>query len=290
MLKLRLPRTRKRRIILGLVFLFFVWILGVFPPPLWYRWSDPMSTAFMEMRDDQQPEKRDKRQYIPVPLTAMSRNLRTAVMIGEDNRFYEHGGLDMVQIRIAMGYPRETFAWGNSRDRGDLWKAMSTIWKRRTAVRGASTISQQLAKNLYLSPSRNPLRKLKELVTTWRLEFWLPKDRILELYLNSAEMGEGIWGVEAASRAYFGKSARNLSDYEAATLAGLLPFPRSSNPKYRPGRMAWRRDYILRRMHGEKVEIPRVPLADPDSGKGPPDSLKGPPDTIKAPPDTGSTK
>ena len=77
-------------------------------------------------------------------------------------------------------------------------------------MRGASTITQQLAKNLYLSPSRNPLRKLKEAVTAWRLEYWLGKDRILELYLNVVELGPEVWGVEAGSRKYFGRSARQL--------------------------------------------------------------------------------
>ena len=100
----------------------------------------------------------------------------------------------------------------------------------------------------YLSPSRNPLRKVKEVVTAWRLELWLGKDRILELYLNTAELGDEIWGVEAASRAYFGKPASRLTRVEAATLAGTLPAPTTSNPRERPGRMLWKRDWILGHM------------------------------------------
>ena len=106
-------------------------------------------------------------------------------------------------------------------------------WGRREALRGASTITQQVAKNLYLSPSRNPLRKIKEALTAYRLERALGKRRILELYLNIAELGDGIWGVEAASRRYFKTSARRLTDTQAASLAATLPFPLRSNPGYR---------------------------------------------------------
>jgi monofunctional biosynthetic peptidoglycan transglycosylase len=126
-------------------------------------------------------------------------------------------------------------------------------------LRGASTLTQQLAKNLYLSPSRNPLRKVKEAVTAYRLEAALPKDRILALYLNVAEMGQEVWGVEAASRYYFGRSAADLNLDQAAALAGMLPFPLRSNPGFRPGRMEWRQRLILRKLRGEPVEVPIVP-------------------------------
>ena len=122
------------------------------------------------------------------------------------------------------------------------------------AMRGASTITQQLAKNLCLSPSRNPFRKIKEAVTAWRLEIWLPKDRILGLYLNTAEMGDEIWGVEAASQAYFRASAKELSMEQAATLAGLLPFHRSSTPYYHHWLMVWRKNLILDRMMGRATD------------------------------------
>src|SRR3989440_12528824 len=110
-----------------------------------------------------------------------------------------------------MGYRRDEFTWSNPRDRAELRRAVSRAWTRRDKLRGASTITQQLAKNLYLSPSRNPLRKLKEAVTAYRLEWALPKDRIMALYLNIAEFGPGLWGVEAASRRYFGQGAARLS-------------------------------------------------------------------------------
>lgn len=226
--------------------LFLVWLLGVWPPPLWYRWNFPRETAFMAMRRHQDPERAEKRRYTPVPMAKISPNLPRAVLVAEDHRFYEHAGFDWVEMRKAVGYRRDSFDLWSARDRGDLWAGI-----RKTdlgEVRGASTITQQLAKNLYLSPSRNPLRKVKEAVTAKRLEWALPKDRILELYLNTAELGDEIWGVEAASQAYFKRSAARLTRYQAASLAGTLPHPRTSNPAYRPGRMAWKRDWILNRM------------------------------------------
>ena len=102
-------------------------------------------------------------------------------------------------------------------------------------------------------------------MTAWRLEYWLGKDRILALYLNVVELGPEVWGVEAASQKYFGHSARTLSLEEAAALAGSLPFPLRSNPGYRPGRMIWRKNMIVRRIWGETVDIPAdTPDSIPD--------------------------
>ncbi|HET9133656.1 MAG TPA: biosynthetic peptidoglycan transglycosylase [Gemmatimonadales bacterium] len=228
------------------VCLFVFYLFAVWPPPLWYRFYFPRETAFMAMRRDQDPARAEKRKYDPVPLTKISRSMQRAVLVAEDHRFYEHGGFDWIEFRKALGYRRDSFDLASARDRRDLWRGIRrTDW---SDVRGASTITQQLAKNLYLSPSRNPLRKVKEAVTTVRLEIALPKARILELYLNTAELGDEIWGVEAASRAYFGRSAARLTNFQAASLAGTLPHPRSSNPNYKPGRMAWRRNLILGRM------------------------------------------
>ncbi|MES2305067.1 MAG: biosynthetic peptidoglycan transglycosylase [Gemmatimonadota bacterium] len=285
------PLTRTRKIILGVFAasgLFLLWLFAVWPPPVWYAAHFPHETAFMAMRRDADPAAAEKRQYDPVEMSQIAPVMKRAVMIGEDNRFYEHGGFDFVEMRKAVGYPRDSFALGNSRDRADLARAVRRSWSKRGSVRGASTITQQLAKNLYLSPSRNPLRKVKEAVTAWRLEFWLSKDRIMELYLNTAEMGDEVWGVEAASQRYFRRSARGLSPEQAATLAAVLPFPRSSNPNYRSGRMNWRRNLILRRLRGEKVEVPveetdqpaDIPSPIPDPAR--PDSQVIPP----APPDS----
>ena len=269
------PKRRRlgRKILLGVLLaagVFVLWLFAVWPPPLWYRFNFPRETAFMTMRRHADPVAAGKRKYQPVPMAQIAPVLKKAVMIGEDNRFYDHGVFDWVEVRHAMGFPRDSFAWGSAKDRSELWRAARRTLGSKRKARGASTITQQLAKNLYLSPSRNPLRKVKEAVTGWRLEFWLPKERILELYLNTSEMGNEVWGAEAASRLYFGISARQLSAEQAAALAGLLPFPRSSNPNYRPGRMIWRKDLIFQRLMGHQVVVPvdTATSVEPDSTGG----------------------
>lgn len=210
-------------------------------------------------RDGQTALRRAPLRYQPVPLDSIAPDMVTAAVTAEDARFWTHGGIDWYEVRMALGYRRGGFAWGSARDRGDLWRALGSVPGRREALRGASTITQQVAKNLYLSPSRNPLRKVKEAVTAYRLEQALPKRRILELYLNIAELGDGVWGVEAASRRYYRKSAGRLTRSQAAALAATLPFPLGSNPAYRPVRMRKRQSLILRRMRGERVEVPAIP-------------------------------
>jgi len=183
-----------------------------------------------------------------VPLPQIAPVLQRMVVIGEDSRFRTHHGLDVDEIRDAAGVPPGAGAWSTA----------LALWRHRDRVRGASTITQQLAKNLYLSPSRSALRKLKEAVTAVRLELALPKDRLLELYLNTAEWGPGIWGVEAASETYFGVPASRLTAEQAAALAATLPFPRSSNPVFQSSRMAARRELILARYYGADVIVPPV--------------------------------
>ena len=212
----------------------------------------------MRMRRGQADSRTPERSYRPVPLDSIAKAVPRAVTIGEDDDFWNHPGLDYRSLRHALGYQRDAFAWSSARDRKDLLAALGRAWERRDALRGASTITQQLAKNLYLSPSRNPLRKVKEAVTAYRLEAALGKRRILELYLNVVELGDEVWGVEAASQKYFNRPARRLSTEQAAALAGALPFPLSSNPGYRQGRMRWRQNLILRRMRGENVVVPKV--------------------------------
>ena len=157
--------------------------------------------------------------------------LERMVIIAEDSRFKTHHGIDLIELR-------EAWAAGGHR--------------------GASTITQQLAKNLYLSPSRSIFRKTKEAVTAVRLELVLPKERIMELYLDVAEMGPGLWGMDAASRAYFGVPVSKLSAAQAAALAATLPQPRTSNPTYRPARMIERRNLILARYYGGKTPVPHI--------------------------------
>src|SRR5437764_9546703 len=219
------PRNA-RRWALGTAGVVLAWLLGVWPPPLWWRDHWPRTTAMMR-------ERSPAAAYRPTPLKDIAPVLQRMVIIGEDSRFRTHHGIDVSEIADAV-----------------------RSWRQRDRLRGASTITQQLAKNLYLSSSRNPLRKVKEAVTALRLELALSKDRILELYLNVAEWGPGIWGVDAASRAYFGVPASRLSEEEAAELAATQPHPRTSNPRLRPERTLERRNLILARYHGVDVYIP----------------------------------
>jgi monofunctional biosynthetic peptidoglycan transglycosylase len=235
-----------------------VWLFAVWPPPSWWRSHWPARTAFQSMRAHQYRLASDAPPfaYRPVPLDSISEWLGKAAVAGEDDAFYQHHGIDWRSVREALGYRRGTFAWGNARDRAELERVLGRASDRRDRMRGASTITQQLAKNLYLSPSRNPLRKLKEAVTAYRLEWALSKTRILELYLNVVELGPNLWGVQAASERYFGRPAARLSMDQAALLVATLPHPLTSNPALRPGRTVWRQQLILRRLRGEPVVVP----------------------------------
>ena len=184
--------------------------------------------------------------YQPSALSQFPPLLQRMVIIGEDSRFRSHHGLDLEEVRDALGLQRGA----------GVGRTIATIWKRRDRLRGASTITQQVAKNLYLSPTRNPLRKLKEAVTALRLEWALPKDRILEVYLNVVELGPGVWGMSQAGTTYFGTKPAGLTEAQAAALAATLPFPLTSNPAYRSARMLHRRDLILARYHGVDVYLP----------------------------------
>jgi monofunctional biosynthetic peptidoglycan transglycosylase len=186
--------------------------------------------------------------YDPTPLADISPVLQRMVILAEDARFRTHWGIDPAAMADAIGVAPSA----------GLGETVVTVWRRRDRIRGASTITQQLAKNLYLSPTRNPFRKLKEVAIALRLEAALSKDRILELYLNVAEFGPGIWGAGVASRAYFERAPRDLDVEQAAALAATLPHPRSSNPAYRPARMLSRRRLILARYYGADVTIPRM--------------------------------
>ena len=172
--------------------------------------DNPARTSFMEYREREWREsgKNIRIRQKWTPISRISPYLVKAVLIAEDDKFYQHEGFDYEAIQ----------------------KAIETDIKRKKIKFGGSTISQQLAKNLYLTPSKNPLRKLREAVLTWRLERTLSKKRILEIYLNVAEWGEGIFGIGAASSHYFGKPPAALTPEEAARLATALPNPRRYNP------------------------------------------------------------
>jgi monofunctional biosynthetic peptidoglycan transglycosylase len=241
-----------------------LWLGFVWPPPSWWRTHWPAETAFMALRarELRGAGHSPPRRYRPVPAEAMSPWLARAAVAAEDDAFYQHHGIDYRSLREALGYRRPSFSWRSARDRAELVRAIGHAWARRDRLRGASTITQQLARNLYLSPSRNPLRKLKEAVIAYRLEWALSKARILELYLNLAELGPNLWGVGAASERYFGQPARDLSLDDAALLVATLPHPLTSNPAFHPGRTIWRQQLIVRKLGGEPVVIPADPEED----------------------------
>ncbi len=185
---------------------------------IWPDWSQlakgPMPrSSFMQTYQHERGEHRDwpALQWQPVRLTQLPHYLLRTVVVAEDSRFYEHDGFDFQALRDVLDYNLE----------------------QGRVVYGGSTISQQTAKNLFLSPSRNPLRKWHEVLLTWRMEQHLDKRRILELYLNSAEFGRGIYGVQAAARHYWGISAAQLSSQQAIELAATLPSPVHDNPATR---------------------------------------------------------
>jgi len=169
----------------------------------------PIPTAFMEYRQQEwADENRDMAITQKwVSMSQISPNVIKAVLIGEDDKFWNHDGFDVKGMEQA------------------LERSL-----KKGSVAGGSTISQQLSKNLYLSPSKNPVRKIKEAIITWRIEHALSKRRILEIYLNVAEWGDGIFGIEAAARHYYHKSAKNLTGLEAAHLAAVLPNPIKYDP------------------------------------------------------------
>jgi monofunctional biosynthetic peptidoglycan transglycosylase len=192
------------------------------------RTTNPATTAFIELRAREAAAKGDTPRRLQrwVPYGRISPNLTRAVLVAEDGRFWQHDGVDYEQLRDAIEVNVE----------------------RMEFFRGASTITQQLAKNLYLSPSKNPIRKLRELLIARRLEAELSKQRILELYLNVIEWGDGIYGAEAAARQYFRTSAAQLGPQEGALLAGAITSPRVFDPAHPTSRLRRRQQMILRRM------------------------------------------
>ncbi len=211
------------------------------------RTSNPTTTAFMELRAREARARGAKPRHVQqwVSYRSMSRNLTRAVLVAEDAAFWEHEGLDVEQLQ----------------------ESIEADWASGRFIRGGSTITQQLAKNLYLSPSKNPLRKLKELIIARRLEAELDKSRILELYLNVIEWGDGIYGAEAAARTYFQSSAATLKPSESALLAGAIVNPRVLNVGHPSGRLLRRQALIMKRMGSVDppptdldVGPPRIPV------------------------------
>jgi monofunctional biosynthetic peptidoglycan transglycosylase len=269
-----------KRIILGVVAFLLLWLAWewlTFPDVEKLVTEPPKTTAFMELRREQLRDegKSDVLEYRWVPYSRISPSLRRAVLVAEDNGFYEHEGVDVKGIREAF-----------ERD-----------WKKRKLTHGGSTITQQLAKNLYLSPSRNPIRKLREYFIARSLEEHLSKKRILEIYLNVVEFGERTYGAEAAARRFFKTSAASLSAPQAALLAGCLPNPRVMTPANPNKRLRARQRMILSRMKRwgylleREVLTPRKaepPTPPPETAPGTTTETVDPdlaPDTDSAAPD-----
>jgi monofunctional biosynthetic peptidoglycan transglycosylase len=199
----------------------------------------PDSTSFMRIRDGEarRAGRTPRRVQRWVSINGISAALKRAVLVAEDAGFYGHNGLDLEELRLAI----------------------ETNLRRGEFARGGSTLTQQLAKNLYLSPSRNPYRKLTELMIARRLEAELTKARIFELYLNLIEWGDGIWGIEAAAQSYFGVSAGGLSPDQSALLAGAIINPRLYSPA-RPNARLLRRQQIIRARMNMPDPVPPVPV------------------------------
>ena len=211
------------------------------------RNSNPASTSLIDTRTKEAQAKgqQPRREQVWVPLERISTNLQRAVLAGEDTNFLTHRGFDYEAIQKAWEQAqRETAREAKAQGENDDWLPSLPEFRR-----GGSTISQQLAKNLYLSSQRSLLRKGQEAALTVMLERTLTKRRILELYLNVIEWGDGIYGAEAASQRYFRKPASALSASEAAFLSAMIPNPRTVfNPQVNPRRVARRQRIIMRGM------------------------------------------
>ena len=223
-------------IVLSLIGIAFVYHLVIIFQVVRYRSVNPGSTAMMEQRAKEAEARGEEPRRVQtwVPYDRISQSLVRAVLAGEDSRFFDHAGFDWEEMK----------------------KALEKDWNEGRFKRGASTISQQLAKNLFLSTSKNPVRKVHEALITWEMERVLGKRRIIEIYLNVIEWGDGIYGAEAAARKYFNTSAASLSPDQAAFLSAIIPSPNGAyNPSTHRRKVERRKNLISRLMR--HVIVPR---------------------------------
>jgi monofunctional biosynthetic peptidoglycan transglycosylase len=215
-------------VVAALFAVVLAWLLWIAAHIGWYRYYPPGETAFMAERMAEARAKNPKAtlRYRFVPYARISTNLKRAIVVAEDAKFVDHDGFDWDGIEKALE---------KNRRKGQI-------------VAGGSTITQQLAKNLFLSPARSYLRKGAEAVITLLLEAMLSKRRILELYLNVIEWGNGVFGAEAAAQRYFGVTAAELSADQAARLAAMTPSPRLFERRPDSAYLAGRASTILARM------------------------------------------
>jgi monofunctional biosynthetic peptidoglycan transglycosylase len=229
---------RRRRAKIGLAALCVLGLLGAFVAAGLPSRSEvralaeqrPGKTALMHQREREAERRGEKarRSQTWVPLSRVSRHLLHAVLASEDQRFFAHRGVDWTALR----------------------ESVEENVKRRRLWRGGSTLTQQLGKNLFLGTSRTPARKVRELLVTGWLEEDLTKFRILTLYLNVIEWGDGVYGCEAAARHWYGKPASSLSPEEAAGLAAMIPNPHRINPRRNPRWFERARERVLGLMEG----------------------------------------
>ena len=230
----RRPKVSKRlRTWLGRVVLLLVIAEAAYLYFIWPDWQVlkqgpvPKSRFIMNYEDRlRMMGKSSDLQWNPVPYTQISPLLRKAVIVAEDSRFYQHNGIDLEAVRSAVEYNLA----------------------HNEVILGASTISQQTVKNMFLTTSRDPLRKWHELVLTLAMELYLTKQRILEIYLNVAEFGKGIYGAQAAAQHYWGISVSKVNYTQAIKLAATLPSPKTHNPATRTEQFMRRFNKINRHM------------------------------------------
>lgn len=242
-------------ILVGAVVVWLAYELITFPSISTLRNENPVTTSMIEHRlSEARSEGREQRKFlIWTPIEQISPHLQRAVLAGEDARFFEHNGFDWNAIDKAWN---EAVREGEKEAKAEgEYDPEAWIPPMPSFRRGASTVTQQLSKNLYLSEDRNFLRKGREALYTYYLERELSKKRILEIYLNVIEWGDGIYGAEAASRNYFKKSASALSRDEAAYLSAMIPSPLNIfNPSKNKKRVVRRQRAILRGMNSVQLK------------------------------------
>jgi monofunctional biosynthetic peptidoglycan transglycosylase len=227
------------RVLVTLVGLYLAWELLTIPYLDIARLEreNPGETALMRQRLEEAREEGRALTIVHrwIPLSRLPAHTLKAVVVAEDGMFYDHGGVDWFEVQ----------------------ESIERNLREGKAARGASTITQQLAKNLYLSTSKTPMRKIREAIITFLLESRLSKRRILELYVNVIEWGRGVFGIDAASRLYFGKSASGLTLEESARMAAVIPSPLTHRPDAESRYVLRRQQMILARMQGRTDLAPR---------------------------------
>jgi monofunctional biosynthetic peptidoglycan transglycosylase len=241
-------------VLVGAVVVWLAYEFFTFPNISKLRTENPATSSMIEFRiAEAQKEGKEPHKYmIWMPIEQISPNLQKAVLAGEDSHFFEHHGFDWDAIQNAWDEAQKE-GEKEAKEEGD-YDPNDWIPPMPSFKRGASTITQQLAKNLYLSEERSFFRKGREAAITYFLERELNKKRILEIYLNVIEWGDGIYGAEAASRTYFKKSASQLTPQEAAYLSAMIPSPLNVfNPIKNPKRVVRRQKVVLKGMNVIKL-------------------------------------